>query len=67
MKCRVVLTERRWSAATTVKASGLDPNRQEKPLARAGASVPQTDTGGPVEDTQVDGRPPVKELGNMPP
>ncbi len=45
----------------------MDPNRQEKPLARDGAPVPQTDTGGPVEDTQVDGRPPVKELGNMPP
>ena len=67
MKCHEALTERRWSVETTVETSGLGPYRQEKPLARDGAPVPQTDTGGPVEDTQVDGRPPVKELGNMPP
>jgi hypothetical protein len=43
------------------------PDRQEKPLARARAPVPQTDTGGLVEQTEVDERPAVKELGKLAP
>jgi hypothetical protein len=30
-------------------------------------TVPQTDTGGLVEHTKVDGRPSVKELGKLAP
>jgi hypothetical protein len=39
----------------------------EKPLASDAVPVPQTDTGRQVEHTKVDGRPFVKELGNMAP
>jgi hypothetical protein len=46
---------------------GLTPHRQEKPLARARAPVPQTDTGGLVEETEVDERTAVKELGKLAP
>jgi hypothetical protein len=46
---------------------GLNPNCQEKPLARARPTVPQTDTGGLVEHTEVDGRTSVKELGKLAP
>ena len=45
----------------------LRPDRREKPLARWGATVPQTDTGGQVEETQVDERTSVKELGKLAP
>ena len=45
----------------------LRPYRREKPLARWGATVPQTDTGGQVEETQVDERTSVKELGKLAP
>ena len=40
---------------------------QEKPLARVGVTVPQTDTGGRGEQPQVDEVTDVKELGNMAP
>ena len=43
------------------------PNCREKRLARVGATVPQTDTGGLVEYTKVGGRTPVKELGKLAP
>ena len=46
---------------------GLTPDCREKPLARDGAPVPQTDTGGLVEETEVDERTPVKELGKLAP
>ena len=46
---------------------GLRPDRREKPLARTTAPVPQTDTGGRVEQTKVGGRPSVKELGKLAP
>jgi hypothetical protein len=49
------------------KPHGSRPHCREKPLARGGATVPQTDTGGLVEHTEVDGRPSVKELGNLAP
>jgi hypothetical protein len=49
------------------KPSGLDPNCQEKPLASESVTVPQTDTGRQVEQTKVDGRPLVKELGKIAP
>ena len=49
------------------KPQGLMPYRREKPLARGTVSVPQTDTGGRVEETQVDERPSVKELGKLAP
>jgi hypothetical protein len=49
------------------KPHGLNPNCQEKPLARDRATVPQTDTGGLVEHTEVDGRTSVKELGKLAP
>jgi hypothetical protein len=47
--------------------NGLNPYCQEKPLGSAPATVPQTDTGGLVEHTEVDGRTPAKELGNLAP
>ena len=50
-----------------VEPKGLTPDRREKPLARGRAPVPQTDTGGLVEETQVDERTSVKELGNLAP
>ena len=46
---------------------GLSLDRREKPLASLAAPVPQTDTGGLVEHTEVDGRPSVKELGKLAP
>ena len=46
---------------------GLSPDCREKPLARALLTVPQTDTGGLVEHTEVDGRTSVKELGKFAP
>ena len=49
------------------KPSGLCPNCQEKPLASDPVPVPQTDTGRQVEQTKVDGRPLVKELGKIAP
>ncbi len=54
-------------AAGMANPNELRPDGREKPLARAGAPVPQTDTGGQVEHTKVDGRPSVKELGNLAP
>ena len=39
----------------------------EKPLWSAGVSVPQTDTGGQVEQTKVSEGPFVKELGKFAP
>ena len=47
--------------------NGLTPDCREKPLARATAPVPQTDTGGLVEHTEVGGRTSVKELGKLAP
>ena len=44
------------------------PCCQEKPLSEeALAPVPQTDTGGQVEDTKANGRTLVKELGKLAP
>ena len=44
------------------------PSFQEKPLSNAiMATVPQTDTGGQVENTQALERTRVKELGKMAP
>ena len=51
----------------TCLASGPDPWCQEKPLASRAVPVPQTDTGRQVEDTKVDGRTLVKELGKLTP
>ena len=47
--------------------NGLILYCQEKPLARDVATVPQTDTGGLVEHTKVDGRTHAKELGKLAP
>ena len=41
--------------------------RREKPLASGSSTVPQTDTGRPVEDTEARERTLVKELGNLTP
>ena len=49
------------------KPHGLSLDGREKPLARAAVTVPQTDTGGLVEYTEVDGRTSVKELGKLAP
>lgn len=43
------------------------PHCQEKPLARHGVPVPQTDTGRRGENPQVRGRTLAKELGKLPP
>jgi hypothetical protein len=52
---------------TTVRKS-LMPRFQEKPLSfRSRETVPQTDTGGQVENTQALERTRVKELGKMVP
>ncbi len=40
---------------------------REKPLASSERPVPQTDTGGQVENTEVIERTMVKELGKIPP
>ncbi len=40
---------------------------REKPLARNKVPVPETDTGGRVENTKARGRTLVKELGKMAP
>ena len=50
---------------TTVRKSSM-PRFQEKPLSfRSHATVPQTDTGGQVENTEADEITLVKELGKM--
>ena len=54
-------------AAAMAKSDGLMPDCREKRLARTGATVPQTDTGGLVEYTKVDERTLVKELGKLVP
>ena len=54
-------------AAAMAKPDGLRPDCREKRLARAGAPVPQTDTGGLVEHTEVDETTVVKELGKLAP
>ena len=43
------------------------PCCREKPLASFERPVPQTDTGGQVENTEAIGRTVVKELGKLPP
>jgi hypothetical protein len=40
---------------------------REKPLASLPRPVPETDTGGQVEDTEAFGSTVVKELGKLPP
>jgi hypothetical protein len=40
---------------------------REKPLASFQRPVPQTDTGGQVENTEAIGSTVVKELGKLPP
>ena len=45
----------------------LTPYHREKPLGRMRAPVPQTDTGGQVENTKVIEITIVKELGKMAP
>jgi hypothetical protein len=62
------MTESRVEEAVVMaKSDGLMPDCREKRLARAGATVPQTDTGGLVEYTKVDERTLVKELGKLVP
>ena len=48
-------------------AKSLNPNCREKPLARFGVPVPQTDTGRRGEDPKARERTLVKELGKMAP
>ena len=48
-------------------AKSLNPNCQEKPLARFGVPVPQTDTGRRGENPKARERTLVKELGKMTP
>ena len=51
-----------------LRAKRLTPCPQEKPLSfRPREAVPQTDTGGLVENTEALGRTRVKELGKMMP
>ena len=60
--------EARRDAETTVDADRLTPYRPEKLLSdEVAASVPQTDTGGQVEQTKARGRNHVKELGKLTP
>ena len=49
------------------KPDGLMLDCREKALARLVVPVPQTDTGGRVEDTKANGRTFVKELGKLTP
>ena len=50
------------------RAEVIDPSCQENPLSdEAGVTVPQTDTGGQVEDTKVNEETFVKELGKLTP
>ena len=50
------------------RAEVIDPSCQENPLSEeAGVTVPQTDTGGQVEDTKANGRTFIKELGKLTP
>jgi hypothetical protein len=49
-------------------AEVTEPSCQEKPLSdETLVPVPQTDTGGRVEDTKANGRTFVKELGKLTP
>jgi hypothetical protein len=50
------------------EAEVVEPGCREKPLSdEAAATVPQTDTGRRVENTQANGRTFVKELGKLAP
>ncbi len=53
--------------AEPIKAKWMILCCREKPLARTERPVPQTDSGGQVENTKAIGRTVVKELGKMPP
>jgi hypothetical protein len=56
-------------ASRTGRKAGKSPTPclQEKPLGRMRVPVPQTDTGGQVENTKVIEITIVKELGKMAP
>ena len=58
-----------WAVTGNEKEVGkpVRSRRLEKPLARAPAPVPQTDTGGQGEHPETNGRSVVKELGKMTP
>ena len=57
-----------WGAVGDHRDRAERPGRREKPRERGTrATVPQTDTGGQVEYTEVSGIPLVKELGKMAP
>ena len=53
--------------ALVTHGEGDSLERREKPLASRAPTVPQTDTGRRVEDTQARERTLVKELGNLTP
>ena len=53
--------------AEPFQAKSVIPCCREKPLASFERPVPQTDTGGQVENTEAIGRTVVKELGKLPP
>ncbi len=53
--------------AESIQMKSLIPCCQEKSLASSKVPVPQTDTGGRVENTKAIGRTVVKELGKIPP
>ena len=61
-----VLTRGAMPAGLTAGES-LNPCLREKPLGRICVPVPQTDTGGQVENTKVIEITLVKELGKMAP
>jgi len=54
-------------AAGRKAGESLTPYLQEKPLGRMRVPVPQTDTGGQVENTKVIEITLVKELGKIAP
>jgi hypothetical protein len=53
--------------AEPILVKSVIPCYREKPLASFERPVPQTDTGGQVENTEAIGRTVVKELGKLPP
>ena len=66
VKCRAHRPEPRRGPPGPPGGKGSAPCRREKRLSvDAPQSVPQTDTGGLVEETEVRGRNHVKELGNL--
>ena len=66
-QAREIRPARGRGSGRRLKPKRVNPCSREKPLRSRAAPVPQTDTGGWVENTEAIGSTMVKELGKMAP